>query len=108
MIQQTAAANQAYGLSIPEISSAGLVQIFNADPFIDFAGNGVVAGRPFTGLLDTLGPFLGISGSVSGPAAKPTAAEFMRQYHLAKGENPDQAFTPQDVIDAVKEMLGLP
>jgi hypothetical protein len=102
-----AAANKAYGMSIPPISAGELVQIFNADPFIDFGGNGIVAGRPFTGLLETLGPFLGISGGKSGPTAKPTAAEFMRQYYIAKGQNPSQRFTNQDVINAVKEMLGL-
>jgi phospholipase/lecithinase/hemolysin len=102
-----AAANKAYGLSIPPISNSQLVQIFNADPFIDFGGNGVVAGRPFTGLLETLGPFLGISGGKAGPVQKPTAAAFMRQYYMAKGQNPNQAFSKQDVINAVKEMLGL-
>jgi lysophospholipase L1-like esterase len=101
-----AAANKAYGLSIPAISSSQIVSIFNADPFIDFGGNGVVAGRPYTGLLETLGPFLGLSGGKSGPA-KPTAAGFMRQYYLAKGQNPNQAFSKQDVINAVKDMLGL-
>jgi phospholipase/lecithinase/hemolysin len=102
-----AAANKAYGLSIPAISNSELVSIFNADPFIDFGGNGVVAGRPGTGLLETLGPFLGLSGGKAGPRAKATAAGFMRQYYLAKGQNPSQAFTKQDVINAVKEMLGL-
>jgi phospholipase/lecithinase/hemolysin len=100
-------ANTAYGLSIPVISGSQLVGIFNADPFIDFGGNGIVAGRPFTGLLDTLGPFLGLSGGKSGPAAKPTAAGFMRQYYLAKGQNPNQAFTAQDVIAAVKDVVGV-
>ena len=102
-----AAANKAYGLSIPAISSSQIVQIFNADPFIDFGGNGVVAGRPFTGLLETLGPFLGISGGKSGPTSKPTAAGFMQQYYLAKGENPNRPFTRQDVINAVKDALGV-
>jgi phospholipase/lecithinase/hemolysin len=102
-----AAANTAYGLSIPPISDSALVQIFNADPFIDFGGNGVVAGRPFTGLLETLGPFLGISGGKSAPTPKPTAGEFMRRYYSAKGQNPSQPFTNQDVINAVKDTLGL-
>jgi phospholipase/lecithinase/hemolysin len=102
-----AAANKAYGLSIPAISNSELVSIFNADPFIDFGGNGVVAGRPGTGLLETLGPLLGLSGGKAGPVRKPTAAEFMRQYYRAKGQNPSQAFTKQDVIKAVKEIAGL-
>jgi hypothetical protein len=102
-----AAANQAYGLSIPAISTGELVQIFNADPFVDFSASGIVAGRPFTGLLDTLGPFLGLSGSKLGPAIKPTAAEFMRRYYSATGQDPSQRFSNQDVINAVKDMLGL-
>jgi phospholipase/lecithinase/hemolysin len=102
-----AAANKAYGLGIAPISDGELVQIFNADPFIDFGGNGIVPGRPFTGLLETLGPFLGLSGSKSGPTPAPTAAEFMRRYYSAKGQNPTQPFSNQDVINAVKDMLGL-
>jgi phospholipase/lecithinase/hemolysin len=109
------AADTAYGLAIPPISPSQLVQIFNADPFIDFGGHGVVKGRAFTGLLETLGPFLGISGgpggagsrAPAGEAGKPTAAEFMRQYYLATGQNPDRSYTDKDVIDAVKDMLGL-
>lgn len=99
-------ADQAYGLSIPQLSQTQFDQIFNADPFIDFGGNGVVAGRPFTGLLETLAPFLGLSGGKGGPTATVSAAEFMRQYYLATGRNPDQAFTRQDVINAVKQLVG--
>jgi len=102
-----AAADKAYDQSFPQISPSGLVTILDADPFIDFGGNGIVAGRPFTGLLETLGPLLGLSGSKLEPSARPTAAEFMRQYDLATGRNPNQAYTKQDVINAVKEMLGL-
>ena len=101
------AANQGYGLSIPLLSSAQIVQIFNADPFIDFGGKGVVKGRPFSGLLDTLGPFLGLSGGKGGPSSKVTAAEFMHQYYLATGQNPDRSFTSQDVISAVENTVGL-
>ena len=80
-----------------------------------FGGHGVVKGRAFTGLLETLGPFLGISGgpggagsrAPAGEAGKPTAAEFMRQYYLATGQNPDRSYTDKDGIDAVKDMLGL-
>jgi len=102
-----AAANTAYGLSIAPISNGELVQIFNADPFIDFGSNGVVAGRPFTGLLETLGPFLGLSGAKLGPRPTPSAGEFMRRYYAAKGLDPGRPFTSQDVINAVKDMLGL-
>jgi phospholipase/lecithinase/hemolysin len=105
--QFIAAANDAYGLSIPKISTDELVGIFNADPFIDFGGNGVVKGRPFTGLLETLAPFLGFSGGKGGPGATLSAAQFMQQYYIAKGQNPDRSFSRQDVIDAVTEMVGV-
>lgn len=101
------AADQAYGLGIPPLSNAQIVQIFKQDPFIDFAGNGVVAGRPFTGLLDTLGPFLGLSGGKAAAEARPTAAEFMRRYRVAKGLDPTRGFTRDEVIAAVKDVAGV-
>jgi GDSL-like Lipase/Acylhydrolase len=100
------AANKGYGLSIPLVSKTQFVQIFNADPYIDFGGNGVVAGRPYTGLLESLGPSLGLSGGQGGPTNTVTAAEFMRQYSLLKGQIPNPAFTSQDVIAAVEDMFG--
>lgn len=112
-----AVANEKYGLGIPPISTAGLVDIFNNDPFIDFGGRGRVAGRPFTGLLDTLGPFLGLSGgrghnanadAQPDPRSPVTAAAFMQRYFTAKGMNPSTPWTNQDVIHAVQEMFGLP
>ena len=111
------AANQAYGLNIPVISHGGLLTIFNSDPFIDFGGRGRVPGRPFTGLLETLGPFLGLSG---GPGPKGTArvqeiasapvnaSTFMRRVYAARGMDPGTSWTNQDVINAINEMLGIP
>jgi lysophospholipase L1-like esterase len=49
-------------LPIPPIRRARLASIVRTDPFVDKDGDGVVAGRPLAGLLETLGPFLGISG----------------------------------------------
>lgn len=110
-----AAANAAYGMNIPPIPGAALLSIFNNDPFVDFGGNGVVHGRPFTGLLETLGPFLGISGgprhptatAATAPAHKLDAAEFMRQYRAAKGLNTSAPWTNADVARAVSDMLSL-
>jgi hypothetical protein len=100
------AANGAYGLGIPPISNAGITAIFNADPFVDFGGNGVVRGRPFTGLLESLAPFLGLSGGKGGPTATLGAAEFMRRYHALRGDSPARAFSREDVIEAVRELTG--
>lgn len=105
-----ATANKSYNLNIPQISKSALVGIFNADPFIDFGGTGVVPGRPFTGLLETLGPFLGLSGGPghqTDPAVKTDPNVFMREYYRLKGQDPATPWTKQDVIDAVSDMLGL-
>lgn len=109
-------ADAAYGMHIPPISNSALVTLFNNDPFIDFGGNGVVHGRPFTGFLETLGPFLGISGGPTHGAAtsrmapapkKLDPAEFMRLYRAAKGANPSAPWTKADVASAVSDLLGL-
>jgi len=39
--------------------------IFVTDPFVDKDGDGKVTGRFGTGLLETVGPFLGISGDAN-------------------------------------------
>jgi hypothetical protein len=100
------AANGAYGLGIPAISPAALAAIAAADPFVDFGGHGVVRGRPFTGLLESLAPFLGLSGGEGAPTATIGAAEFMRRYHAARGEDPSLPFTRADVVAAVRVLVG--
>ena len=99
------AADQAYALNIPPITSEGVVKIFNHDPFVDFNGNGVVPGRPDTGMLETLGPILGLSGDTTDPSAKVSAADFMRAYYSAKGLDPNTPWQNADVSAAVHEML---
>jgi hypothetical protein len=104
------AANQTYNLNIPQIPDSLFLSIFNADPFIDFSGTGVVPGRPYTGLLESLGPFLGLSGGPghqANPAVRPDPNTFMREYYRVKGKNPETVWTKQDVIAAVTEMVGL-
>ena len=84
-----ATANQAYGMNIPQYSLAELQQIMLRDPFIDWDGDYQVAGRPLAGLLETLGPALGISGDFNNaPSARPQvdpslAPAFMRQGVIA-------------------------
>ncbi len=112
------AANTAYGFKIPVIPMSAQVTVFNADPFVDFNGNGVVPGRPNTGLLETLGPKLGVSGDThehgasvnpSGAAAASVSASgFMQSYFAAKGMNPFSAWNNDDVENAVSEMLNAP
>ena len=108
-------ANSHYGSAIPPISLTAQIAIFNADPFVDFNGNGVVPGRPNTGLLETLGPSLGISGDThehgAGVAAAAKSADpfaFMRAYYAYKGMNPNTGWQKADVERAVSEMLHAP
>jgi hypothetical protein len=110
-------ANQKFGMSIPLLTEDQLTQIADADPFIDWDGSLVVRGRPLAGLLETLGPFLGISGNLnnkpgSGPAPasvskidKAAGQRFMRQYFTLKGLPANTAWTQQDAINAMKEVF---
>jgi hypothetical protein len=108
------AANRHYGMQIPLISQTELEQIAAADPFIDWNGNLRVRGRPLAGLLETLGPFVGLSGDFNDhPASLPISPNsepdkrlgeaFKRQYLLLKGLPPSTPWTKQDAIAAVRE-----
>lgn len=99
------AANSAYSMNIPAISSLGLLATLLTDPFVDFNGDGVVRGRPYTGLLETLGPSLGISGN-AGKTSVADKAQFMRLYRQTKGLDPSGAWTNADVIRAVADTFG--
>lgn len=110
------ALNKTYNAGIPSISYLKEVSVFNADPFVDFNGNGVVPGRPGTGLLESLAPTLGLSGDKNEHGAKgnleasrPTGhvdpAVFMRAYYEATGRNPETAWEPSDVARAIQEMI---
>jgi hypothetical protein len=111
------AANQKFGMNIPLLTQDQLTQIADADPFIDWDGSLVVRGRPFAGLLETLGPFLGISGNLNNkPGAAPASAsvskidktagqQFMQQYFTLKGLPANTAWTEQDAINAMKEVF---
>jgi hypothetical protein len=113
------AANQKFGMSIPLLSEDQLTQIADADPFVDWDGSLVVRGRPLAGLLETLGPFLGISGNFNNvPGAAPTSAavskidkaagqRFMQQYFTVKGLPTNTAWTEQDAINAMKEVFQM-
>ncbi|HZT30296.1 MAG TPA: SGNH/GDSL hydrolase family protein [Bryobacteraceae bacterium] len=106
-------ANAAFGLHIPLISNATLVQVLLADPFVDFNHDLRVRGRPFAGLLETLGPFLGISGDFAdtglpGPKIDRTLGpRFMRRYFELTGRDPNSAWSRQDAIEAMRRILGL-
>lgn len=51
-----------YNMNIPPISQSTMEAIFLTDPFVDKDSDGKVTGRFGTGFLETIGPFLSISG----------------------------------------------
>ncbi len=56
-----------FHMTIPELAQDQLQSIFVSDPFVDKDGDGRVTGRPAAGLLETLGPALGLSGDPDDP-----------------------------------------
>jgi hypothetical protein len=98
-----------WGMDIPPLSQSRLASIALADPFIDFDGDLVVRGRPLRGLLETLGPVLGISGDRPWQTGIQPALgqEFMREYFAATGQSTTQVWTQQDAIAAMRHVFGL-
>ncbi len=109
--------NNHFQKNIPLISQQELEKIFLEDPFIDKDGDLVVRGRPFAGLLETLGPFLGISGDFddtvpdgSRALINPSLGEqFIEQYLSLQGKDPQLAsqWTKKDTIEALRHIFGL-
>ena len=112
-------ANQTYEMNIPPISQDALNNIAASDPFIDWNGNLVVRGRPLAGLLETLGPFLGISGDFSdqpgaarvapaGKTDKQLGQAFKQQYLALKGLPSSTPWTQADAMAAMLELFPIP
>ncbi len=110
------AANQSFGMQIPLISGPVLWQTALADPFVDWNGNLKVRGRPLAGLLETLGPKLGISGDftdhpgavAAAPAASidPSQAQaFMQAYRASKGLPPSSTWGTKEAIAAMHDIF---
>ena len=91
------------------LSQGQLAAIASNDPFVDYDGDLVVRGRPLRGLLETLGPALGISGDHAlRPGIQPELGRrFMRQYFAATGQDPARAWTQRDAIEAMRHVLAL-
>ncbi|MGH8213229.1 MAG: SGNH/GDSL hydrolase family protein [Rhodanobacteraceae bacterium] len=96
-------------MGIPPLSQDQLASIALKDPFVDFNGNLIVRGRPLRGLLETLGPALGISGDrpLQPGIQAELGGQFMREYFAATGQNPARAWTQQDAIAAMRHVFGL-
>ena len=114
--------NTTYTQTVPTIPQGNLVDILNADPYIDWNENGVVPGRPGNGLLETFGPSIGISGDTTdapptGSEAQPhslnasvrpaNVVQLMRDYRRLTGGNPNAPFTPSDVEQVFKNIFNV-
>jgi hypothetical protein len=85
------------------INQEVLDYIFLTDPFADKDGDGIVTGRFGEGLLETLGPFLGISGDEDDLTSQLFSFErYHRQYSQMASE-----LTLEDAIAAFKHIFDL-
>jgi len=109
--------NLHFSTQIPELSPAELIQIFLTDPFVDKDGDGRVRGRFGTGLLETLGPFLGISGDRNDfiPDAFPEGVDtslgeqFIKHYEALQGEpSANLEADSQEIMNAFKHIFAFP
>ncbi len=109
--------NAHFQTNIPPISVTDLIRIFLTDPFVDKDGDGKVRGRPGAGLLETLGPFLGISGDkddftpdrfVAG-IDENLGKQFTERFLTLQGKDLQVAseWDTQDAIEAFRYIFGL-
>ena len=116
-------ANLYFNMNIPYLDSNQLASILCNDPFVDFNHSMSVRGRPFTSLLETLLPFLGISGNSANTCGAPpvasraqvhntvaaaSGAAFMQKYNEMMGKDASASWTQQDAIEALRHIFGLP
>ncbi|MFQ5842325.1 MAG: SGNH/GDSL hydrolase family protein [Thermodesulfobacteriota bacterium] len=109
--------NSYFQADIPLISDKELRRIFLRDPFQDKDGDGRARGRFGAGLLETLGPVLGISGDRNDliPEAFPAGGSpsggnrFIQRYLTLRGRDPRMAseWTKWDAIEAFKYIFRL-
>lgn len=109
--------NSHFHRDIPLLSDRELHRIFLRDPFQDKDGDGRVRGRLGAGLLETLGPVLGISGDGNDfvPDAFPTGVnaasgrQFMQRFLALQGKDPGVAsqWTRREAIEAFRYIFGL-
>ena len=109
--------NSHFQVNIPLISEGDLEGIFLRDPFQDKDGDGRVRGRFGAGLLEKVGPVLGISGDRNDliPDALPTqisprmGEQFIRRYLTLRGIDPQMAseWSKWDAIEVFRYIFGL-
>ncbi|MHC4799470.1 MAG: SGNH/GDSL hydrolase family protein [Planctomycetota bacterium] len=109
--------NAHFQKNIPLIDQKRLETIFLQDPFLDKDGDLKVRGRLLAGLLETLAPFLGISGDFNDsiPNISQTRIDrdrgqrFIEMYRWLQGKDPALAaeWTKKDTIEAFRHIFGL-
>ncbi len=108
--------NTHFNRNFPLISNDKLKDITIKDPHVDKDGDGMVEGRPGAGLLESLGPFLGISGdknaSLQGfwPLIDDSLGiQFIKHYLSILGEDPQMVlrWNKDDSIAAFKHIFGI-
>ena len=107
--------NTYYGVDIPPMSQDILDYIFFTDPFVDKDADNRVKGRFGKGLLETLGPIIGISGDINDFVRDPylreadenTGKKFMERYYRLKGREfqENEIWSKGDVINAFKDIF---
>jgi lysophospholipase L1-like esterase len=110
--------NDRFGTDFPQLTLGELLLVAFTDPFWDKDGDGRAAGRPWAGLLETLGPLLGISGDENdfvpdGPVAwidPERGQEFLRRYRTLQGMSPaeETEWTRSEVVRAFKQIFAVP
>jgi phospholipase/lecithinase/hemolysin len=109
--------NTHFQKNIPLIDQKRLETIFLQDPFIDKDGDLKVRGRLLAGLLETLAPFLGISGDFNDSIPNISQARidrdrgqrFIEIYRWLQGKDRALAaeWTKKDTIEAFRHIFGL-
>ena len=109
--------NAHFQTHMPPISETALNFIAVTDPFVDKDGDGRVRGRFGAGLLETLGPFLGISGDQDDLTPDPfwvgidesRGDRFIERLLALQGKDPQAAseWEREDAIDAVKHIFAI-
>ena len=98
--------NTHFDSNFPLISNDELKDISIKDPHVDKDGNGRVKGRAGAGLLESLGPILGISGDIGDTVR---GEQFIRYYLSICGEDSKMAllWDKDDSITAFKHIFGI-
>lgn len=108
--------NMHFQINIQPLSEVALTFIALTDPFVDKDGDGMATGRFGAGLLETLGPFLGISGDQNDFATTPfgvgfdknLSERFIERLLSLQGKDPQAAskWTRKDTVEGFKRMFG--